>query len=208
MTRSLSTNNIYSKKFKTFDFDGIWKIIFGSPERSGFWIIWGAEKHGKTWMALILSDYLSHFENVLYISGEEGISKEFIDACKRANIDQTNSRIKWQEYLSIDELEEKLSKRKCPRIIVLDNISVYSDELSKKKLREIQLKYDDKLFIFLAHEDRGEPYTAPARFAKKMAKIIMYVEGLRVVVSGRAPGGQFNIDEQKSKLYHGEITEV
>ena len=75
-------------------------------------------------------------------------------------------------------------------------------------MREIQLKYDDKLFIFLAHEDRGEPYTAPARFAKKMAKIIMYVEGLRVVVSGRAPGGQFNIDEQKSKLYHGEITEV
>ena len=205
MTRSLSINNIYSKKFKTFVFDGIWNSIFGNPEKCGIWIIWGSEKHGKTWFALMLADYLSTFENVLYISAEEGTSKEFVDACKRAKLSHTNKKLKIEEYISIDELNEKISKRKSAKIIILDNMTIYADEFKGGALRNLKMKHEDKLFIFLAHEERKEPYTAAAKLAKKLAKVIMYVEGLRVTVSGRVPGGNIAIDEQKSKLYHGEL---
>ena len=67
MARGITTKTLLSKKFKTFKFDGIWEKVLGEQERSGIWVIYGNEKNGKTTLALLLSDYLTKFENLNYL---------------------------------------------------------------------------------------------------------------------------------------------
>lgn len=187
-----------------FEFEGIWEEVMGKPERNGAWLIWGPEKNGKTWCALKLSDYLSQFDRTLYISAEEGINKGFKEAIIRARIGNLNNSIGFVEYEPLVDLYERLKCRKAPRIVLIDNITVYSDELKNGAFRRLLLDFPNVLFIFLAHEDRGEPYTATAKLCKRLAKIIVHVEGLACDVSGRCPGGRLVIDEERASLYHGE----
>lgn len=208
MGRHLSLKNIYDKKFSSFSFTGLWQKAMGSPERSGIWLIYGMEKNGKTWFALMLADYLSSFDKVLYISAEEGLAMDFVAACKRANLNDKNSNIKFNEYMSWDDLKIKLSKRKSEKIIVLDNCTVYADEIKASAFHKLRQQFPDKLFIFLAHEEKREPYTALAKLCKKFAKVIMNVKGLTANISGRVPGGIITIDDTKAAIYWGaEILE-
>ena len=206
MTRTLTIGNAYQKKFRTIPFAGDWAEAFGEPEYNGLWIIWGAEKNGKTWFALKLAGYLSTFEQVLYVSAEEGTGKAFVDTCRRAGLGAEHKRLHLMEYISIAELEEKIGKRKSARIIFIDNCTIYADELKKSELLNFIGRNHDKLFVFVAHEERNEPYTALARLIRKLAKVIVKVEGLSCMVSGRCPGGILTIDEQGSRLYWGQAS--
>lgn len=190
-------------KIKTIPFENKWFDAFGEPEKKGIWLIWGNEKNGKTWFALMLAEYLSKFEKVLFVSAEEGISKSLIDCCKRAKLSINNRYLLFDKYLPIAELDEKISQQRSARIIVIDNITIYQNELKNGVLRDITNKHNNKLFIFLAHEDRKQPYTSTAKLAQRLANIIIYVQGMKCFVSGRCPGGTLIIDEEKAALYHG-----
>lgn len=203
MARTLTVRNLYEKKFSTFPFDGLFARAMGTPETDGAWIIWGQEKNGKTWFALKLAEYMSKFRRSLYVSAEEGTGMAFVEAAKRARINVENPNLHFLEYISIEELDEKLSKRKAPSVIFLDNITIYADELKGGKFRWLINKHSDKLFIFLAHEEDKQPYTSTGKLCKKLAKIIVHVVGLSAHVSGRCPGGIINIDEEKAALYWG-----
>ena len=204
MRRTLSTATIYTKKFKTLEFSGVWKEVFGCPEKTGVWLVYGVEKNGKTWFSLKLAEYLSTFEKTLYVSAEEGITKTFVDACKRAKLSPTNKSIQFIDYEPLEELNERLNKRRAPKVVVIDNVTIYKDELKNGEFRRMMHKHRDKLLIFIAHEDKKEPDGATAKLIKKLSKIIVRVQGLACVVYGRCPGGILNIDETKSTLYHGE----
>lgn len=202
--RTLSIKNLYDKKHKSFQFDGVLADVMGSPSINGAWIIWGAEKNGKTWFALKLADILSHHGKVLYISAEEGTGKEFVESCKRAKISASNASLNFMEYEPVTDLNDRLSKKKAARIVIIDNITIYAEEFKGGGFRKLLEDHPDCLFIFLAHEDRGEPYTATAKLCRRLAKIIVHVEGLACTVSGRCPGGRLVIDEEKAALYHGQ----
>ena len=203
MARAMSINNLYDKKIDTFPFDGVWKDVMDCPEKNGLWIVYGPEKHGKTWFSLMLADYLSQFQNTLYVSAEEGLSLPFIKTCKRAKLKPSNQNLKFTEYETIEEIKVRLSKRKHPKIVILDNLTIYNDELNKGRLRQLLHRHKDILFVVVAHEEKGEPYMATAKLAKKLAKIIVRVQGLACFVGGRCSGGRLDIDETKSQLYHG-----
>lgn len=202
--RLVNLTKLYNKTFKNFDFGIDWRNVFGTPERAGIWLIWGDEKNGKTWFALKLAEYLSKFEKVIYVSGEEGMSYDFTSAVKRANV-ESGKNLFFAEYSPVEEIEERLDKQRSPNVIFFDNITVYSDELKGGKLRKLQQKYPHKLFIFLAHEEAKQPYTAVAKLCKKLSNILIHVEGLRAEISGRCPGGIMNIDEKKATIYWGEV---
>lgn len=178
-------------------------MVFGSPEVSGAWLIYGAEKNGKTWFALMLANYFTNHAKVLYISGEEGTGKDFTEACKRAGLEATNTKIKATGYVELDELQKRLDERRSAKVIVLDNITVYNEAFKYGKFKKLIGDNPDKIFIFLAHEENGEPYTSTAKMCRRLAKIIVHVEGLVAQVSGRCPGGTINIDEEKAQLYWG-----
>jgi predicted ATP-dependent serine protease len=204
MNRALTVANLYEKKYTTFAFTGIWHEVFGKPSTNGIWLIYGAEKNGKTWGTLMIADYLSNFERVLYISAEEGTDKEFRDAVKRAKINPSNSNLHFTAYESIDELCKRLKKRKAPRIVVLDNLTIYNKELRASGITQLIQDFPHHLFICVAHEERNEPYTASAKTAAKLAKIKIRVKGLSFNVGGRVPGGILNIDETKAFFFHGK----
>ncbi len=198
MTKALTINNLLKKKFTPMPFEGIHKEVFGTPTIGGLWLLCGPEKHGKTWGALLLADYLSRFEKVLYVSAEQGIDLEFQDSIKRAKLDPTNSRVQFLEYEPIDEIKEKLKRRRAPKIVVLDNLTIYNEELRGKGVKALKQEFPNVTFICVAHEERGNPYTATAAMVSKLAKVLIRVKGLTMIVGGRVPGGMLTIDEEKA----------
>lgn len=209
MQRSLTIKNVFDKKFSTFEMEGVWQDVFGHPEDSGAWLVWGVEKAGKTWFSIMLANYLSSMTRVMYVSAEEGAGKAFQETCKRIGLQAGNRNMMVSEYISIEELDEKLSKRRAPRAVIIDNLTIYSDELKNGVLRRILLKHPGKLFVFLAHEERNEPYTATAKLVRKLAKVIIYIKGFTCTVGGRVPGGILEIDQERAQLYHkNQITNI
>jgi hypothetical protein len=204
MSRALTTKNVYDYSPVRFLFTGIWRDVLGAPEMRGVWLVWGKDKNGKSWGTLLLVNYLSTLVRVLYISAEQGISGSFQDALKRASIDPQNKNINWLPFITILELRKRLKGRSKPSVVVIDNLSFYSDELDKAELMKLINDFPHITFILLAHEDKGKPYTAVAGFAQKIAEIIIHVKGLLLIVGGRCPGGNVLIDEEKATLYHGQ----
>lgn len=209
--RSSTVRNLYEQVFKTFTLPGVFSRVLGEPETNGIWIIQGAEKNGKTWFALLLSAVLQAIvrTKLWYISGEEGKGKTFVDAMKRAKIDpQSHKNIVFDKYIPLEMIRERLRKRKAPEVVLLDNTTVYKDELTLKALMALTEEFPDVLFIFLAHEEKGELYTTAAKNVRRLADIIFQVKGLTAFVGGRCPGGAITVDEQKAELYWGtEITQ-
>lgn len=203
MARAISPKTLFEKTYKLFKLLGIWKEVLGEPEKGGIWVLYGNEKNGKTFFALLLAAMISAFENVWYISAEEGTGATFQANAKRAKIEPTNKKIKFQDYVELDEIVEALKKRQAPRVVVLDNATIYNDELKNGALRKLLKDFPNVTFILIAHEEQKEPYTATAKLAKKLCNIYVRIEGLTAFVGGRCPGGKIIIDEQKAMLYHG-----
>ena len=200
--RAKTINQIYQQRHETLPLGGIFGEVLGEPERDGAWIIYGSEKQGKTWLSVKLADYLSEYMKVLYISAEEGTGANFVNTCRRANLHPGNRMLQFTEYISLDELRNKLDKRRSAQAVFLDNVTIYADELKGGGVRNLLQRYPNKLFIFIAHEDRNEPYTAQARLIRKLAKVVVYVKGLYCSFGGRVPGGALMIDEERAMLYH------
>lgn len=204
MTRTLTPKNLYDKKFKTFPFDGVWLKVMGTPSTSGCWILYGQEKHGKSTMGLLTADYMRKFERVWYISGEEGTDYDFVQACSRANISHNAKGLHFSEFQSLEDIRTRLGKKHSQRIVILDNATIYNSEIKSRDWQKLLQDFPEVLFILIAHEERNEPYTALAKFCKKLAKIIIRVQGLACSVSGRCPGGTLIINEEKAALYHSQ----
>lgn len=199
-----SGKNIYDTKFKTLKLEGLYRDLLGEPEPNGLWLVYGAEKMFKTTFCLIMANDFSKIRRTGYVMGEQGIDKDFQNALIRLSIKPT-PMLKFSGYVSIDELDYTIKKKNQPRIIILDNITAYRDELKAGRLRKLVLDNPDILWVVIAHEEKGEPYTNIAKDAKRFAKRIIHVEGARATVEGRTEGGHFIINQEKAQLYHGTL---
>lgn len=197
----LSAQNLYDMKQECFGFTGKFQEVFGNPPTNGIWAVQGAEKHGKTSFMLSLVKYLSDFAKVLYVSAEEGTDPLFVNSVQRANIPSTN-QIGFLPYISIEELNYKLKKRNAPRIVVIDNMTVYRDELRRNRIIEFMREHKDILLIFISHEEKNkQPSTASGKLVRKLAKIIIRIEGAQAQIMGRCPGGIIEIYEPSAQKY-------
>jgi predicted ATP-dependent serine protease len=205
--RLLSTANVMDVVHRKFEnLEGVWLKVLGTPVRHGFWIIYGSEKNGKTWFALMLFLTLAKYAKCLYISGEEGISANFQDTLKRIGLPKSNKGLNYYGYMTFEEIVAVLNGSRPPKVVFIDNITFMMDELKGGRLKQLKVNYPDTLFICIAHqEDKGtEPYTQIAKTVKKLSEIILRVEGLTALVSGRCPGGEIYVDEEKAQLFHGQ----
>ncbi|HOZ95367.1 MAG TPA: hypothetical protein PLS07_00785 [Niabella sp.] len=203
MKRPFTINKILDKVHTVFPFDGLYQQVFGHPETSGLWLLYGMEKNGKTWFALKLSEYLSQFRKVLYVSAEEGTGSNFQQAVKRAKLHHRNSRLLFVDYLPVADIHLMLTRRHAPGVVLIDNTTVYGRELRSTDLVGLMREHKHTLFVVLAHERRGEPEGATAVMSKKLAQVIIRVQGLSAQISGRVPGGVIGVDEEKAMLYWG-----
>lgn len=197
----LTPENLFNLKQELFNFDEHWRGILGKQPTTGVWVIYGKDKNGKTGFILTLARYLSTLKRVLYISGEEGTDPLFVENVKRSGITK-GDKLGFSRFVSLTELTEKLKKRNAPKIVILDNATVYQKEFRNGRIADfIQENENRCLIIIVAHEEKNEPSTAAARYAKKMAKVYVQVKGLIAHVGGRCPGGQVIINDQKAALF-------
>ena len=203
---SISTNNFFKKRSaqQIKLYNEVLKDVLGKVVVEGCWIVYGPEKNGKSWFALWLAKQLARFTRVNYISAEEGLADSFKEAVLRAGI-TTADNIVWNEYISVDEIIEKFSKQRSAKIIIIDNLTMYSDELKPIELKKKLLDaLPNKLIIFVAHEERKQPYPAIANMAKKMSSVVIHIEGLKAFVTSRfSSGGEIVINEEKADIYWG-----
>lgn len=207
MAKAISNKNVLNAKFEVADFTGKWLASFGKPELCGAWIIFGESGSGKTHLALILMRYLSQFVNkAAYNSIEQGRSESFKRAWRRADMQEAGTRVVLLEKEPLDELRERLAKRKSPDVVVIDSITALVDFRQRVFIKLIK-DFPKKLFIFIGHEKNKTPHPAMADYVRKLSDIKIRVEGYKAFVTtrfdcGNGEGGaDFVIWEQGANEY-------
>ncbi|MFV0311490.1 MAG: hypothetical protein ACK5KN_07565 [Dysgonomonas sp.] len=205
--RAKTTRNVFDKKegVKLKVTNPALQKVIGDAEMNGAWLIYGVEKHGKTQLALRIARDLAFNERVDYISAEEGMESAFKMSMRRAGI-TTADKIFWHEYIPFEDLIEHYRQPRSAKIIIVDNLTVYENEIKKKLLKAQIDKLSNKLIIFVAHEERGIPSSPEARHVSKWAKVIFRVKGLTSFVKSRydGGGGTIFINEDIGEMIWGE----
>lgn len=188
MARALSVSALINRKFKEMPFTGQWYDSIGLPEQSGVWIIWGNSGNGKTGFAMQLAKYLSKFALVAYNSLEEGARKSLQKVLIRENMMDCGKRFMILDREPIDELKERLKRRKSPHIIFIDSFQYTG--LNYKRALELKEEFPKKLFIYISHAEGKQPEGRAAKSVRYDADVKIRVEGYKAMITSRYGGGK------------------
>lgn len=200
MKRAWSVNNVLNAKFRTLDFTGEWLDACGMPELGGSWFIYGPPKNGKTSFAMMLAKYLTRFGRVAYDSVEEGFSKSIKDAMLRTKMQEVGRRLVLLDKEEVDELVDRLSRRKSPEVVIIDSIQFLG--LTFDDYKRLKRTFPEKLFIYISHVDGRQPDGNVAKRVMRDANIFFRVEGFVAYPTSRYGGGApFTISEERAGEY-------
>lgn len=184
--RMVNAREIMETKFRPMGFEGEMLSLFGDPEITGCWIIWGESGNGKTSCALQIAKYLTRFGRVVYDSIEEGISLSLKNAIVRAGMVECGNRFFVLDKESLSDLEARLEKRKSPDIIFIDSIQ-YSG-LNRLTAKTLVKKFPHKLFIFISHATGKLPDGRTANAIRYDANVKIMVRGYQAKIQSRYGG--------------------
>jgi len=154
--KAYSYTDIEKRKFKMLELSGEWKTHLGNMERSGSVLILGDSGDGKTTYALQMTKAISPVEKVLYNSAEEGIRASFKRSLLLNNMKVVKSRFKYVKE-SYDELWERLSMKRQPKVVIIDSAQYFFRGKSIKDYFKLVETYSTTLFIFISHINKGMP---------------------------------------------------
>lgn len=184
--RAISVDEIEKMKFIELQLSKPFQKLLGKPERSGVWIIWGESFNGKTSFALQLAKELTMSGKVFYNTLEEGARKSFQTAVINNNMKEVARKFIIGNRESIEDMKERLRKKKSPDIIFIDSIQY--TEMTKKQYKDLKHEFPNKLFIFLSHADGKYPKGALADFVRYDVDIKIRVEGYKAMCLSRLGG--------------------
>lgn len=203
LNRAISVSQLETMTFNELPFEGDFAELVGEPEISGSWLIWGESGNGKTRFALQLCKYLAQFCRVAYNSMEEGASKSMKKAFREVGMNEVKRRVILLDNEPINELRERLVKRRSPDVVVLDSVQ-YSG-MNYRDYRALRSQFSDKLFILISHADGKNPAGRTAKSIRYDAFVKIRVEGYRAFALSRYGGGKpFTIWDEGAKLYFNE----
>lgn len=205
MGRAKSVSELLATKVETFPFKDEWYDAFGEPERKGVWLVWGNSGNGKTTFVVKLCKYLCQFERVIYDSLEEGAGLTMKNTLVNCGMLDVNRRFLLLDNEPLDELSERLLRRRSPGIVVIDSFQY--TQMNYKQYIAFKEKHKDKLIIFVSHADGKLPSGRSARSVMYDASQKVYVEGFRAFGRGRFLGQKKQIDiwPEEAAKYWGEI---
>lgn len=203
--RLITMSELQATKFRCMEFEGQWERLFGKPEISGCWIVWGESANGKTSFMLQLCKYLTNFGRIAYNSIEEGLSESLKAACMREGMNEVERGFYLLDKEPILQLENRLKARKSPDIIVID--SVQYTELNKITAKQLVDRHPRKLFIFVSHASGKLPDGRTANAIRFNANVKIRVEGFRAKVLSRYGGDKtahYTIYPEGASMYWDE----
>lgn len=188
MKRALSVADIEAFNPHVLKFEGKWKEAIGEPELTGAWIIWGNSVNGKTRFALQLAKYLANFKRVAYDSLEEGLSESIKKAINGVGMKEVARKFILLDKEPIEELKERLRKRKGPDVVIIDSLQYTG--LTYSDYKSIRDEFRGKLFIFISHAEGREPRGNVGKSVKYDANVKIYVEGYKAMPQSRYGGNK------------------
>lgn len=200
MARTLSAKEVLTIKFDTIRLGGGWDECVGEIETTGIWFIWGNSGNGKTSAVVSLCKELSAFGKVLYNSREEGVSLTMQNTLRRYGMGELGSRFQLAN-MSLQELDEKISQRRSPKVVVLDSFQFMG--LTYKDFRAFCEKHKNKMLIFVSRTRGRQPEGRAAISAMYDASCKIWVEGYKAFSKGRFVGttGEMTIWDEGAKKY-------
>lgn len=211
MARAISNKNVVSARFETAEFAGEYLASFGRPELRGSWIIYGGSGSGKTTFVMQLCKYLTQFRRVAYNSLEQGLSLSLQKAWERVEMETAGTRIILLVKESLQDLRLRLNKKQSPDIVVIDSVQ-YWHGLKWSDVTKLKDDYPNKLFIYVSHEQGGQPDGKIARKIRYDSDIKIRVEGYKAFVTTRYEvpelgegGADFVIWEDGANRYWCEL---
>lgn len=208
MQKAFSVAEVLRQQKRTFPHVGPFEQLFGHPERSGVWFIWGQSGNGKSSFVMQLCRALLHEDNqatLLYNSLEESTSKTFQDSLLRHDMGSVRGfQVLQPEYLT--QLVERLRQPRSPSIIVIDSIQHFM--ITYREYVYLKELFPQKLFIFVSQADGKNPSGKAAKAVMYDATLKIWVEGYRAFSKGRFFGpdpnnSTFTIWEQRARVYWG-----
>ena len=207
MAHAYSTNALLTKNFELYDFTGEWEDSFGKPAKGGIWIIYGDSGSGKTTFALQLCKYMTNFGRVAYNSMEQGFSQSMKKAYTLVGMDEVAKKILLLDKEPIEDLHNRLKKKKSPEIIVIDSLQ-YS-QMKYKDYILLKDSFRNKTFIFISHFESNQIVGATARRVKFDSDVKVFVNKYRAFITTSRFGGEqkpFDVwPERAKKLWDVEI---
>lgn len=204
MGRALTVKEILNRKRKTFPFSGQWHSAFGEPERCGVWFIWGRSGNGKTSFVMQLIAELCKWDRVAFDSMEEGDSLSMREKLVRHGLLHAGNRLHVLDAEPMNNLLERLSRRKSYNIIVIDSFQY--TQMSYRDYIQFKEQLKDKLIIFISHAKGSLPRGSAAEGVMYDATLKIWVEGFKAFSKGRfiGPTGEFTIWDEGARRYWGE----
>lgn len=204
LRRAYSAGDVLSLKRDICEFDGQWLEAVGKPELKGTWCIGGLSKNGKTSFTMQLAKYLTKWHLVAYDSIEEGVSASFAEALRRCRMDEVKaSRFIVLNNEDIKDIERRLSKRKSPKIVIIDSIQFLG--LNTETYLRWKKRFSEKLFIYVTHLAGNYPEGRTALKIWRDSDVVIKVEGFRAYPTSRYGGGKtITVSEEKAAMF--EIT--
>lgn len=186
--RALTVNDIKSFKPHKLEFDGQWLKAIGSPELTGTWIIWGNSANGKTRFALQLAKYLAKFARVAFNSLEEGLSDTLRNGVIATGMTEVQHNILFLDKEPIDELKERLRKRRSPDIVIIDSLQYTG--LTYEQYKRLRDEFRQKLFIFISHAEGRDPKGNVGKSIRYDANVKIPIIGYVAYPQSRYGGGE------------------
>ena len=205
MKRAYSPSEVLSMSIPSFPCEGAWEVAFGHPARTGTWIIWGESGNGKSAFVMKLAKYLCQWCKVAYDSLEESTGLSFQNSLKREKMDEVKRRFQILDREPMEELSERLSKRRSPEVVIIDSFQ-YSG-LTYATYKALKERHRNKLLIFVSHCEGIKPEGRAAKKVAYDADVKIFIEGFRAVCKGRfitKPGNHFTIWEEGAAQYWPE----
>lgn len=202
LRRATSVSELTQMRYATMPWGGAWRDAFGTPETSGVWFIWGRSGSGKTTFVLKLCKELARYGKVVYDSLEEGTRMTMRNAVLRIGMaDVARSFTLVND--PIKDLDERISRHKSARIVVIDSFQ-YA-EFSAMGYKDFIARHRNKLLIFISQCEGTSPAGHTAVSAMFSADLKIWVEGYRAISKGRTMGekGYYTIWPERAGVYWG-----
>ena len=139
---------------------------------------------------------------MVYGSLEESTGLSFQNTLNRERMEEVNRKFKILDRESMDDLSERLSKRRSPDVVIIDSFQ-YSG-LTYASYKALKEKHRNKLLIFVSHCEGEKPEGRAAKKVAYDADVKIFVRGFRAICKGRfitKPGNHYTIWEEGAAQY-------
>lgn len=177
MKRALTVSNVLAIRINNIKFKGRFYDVFGNPQKKSRWLVWGQSGSGKSSFVMQLIKEFAETEKTLLVSLEESLDDENLQDRLRMFKMQDVSKNFTIVDDNLEELNERLSKRNSPQVIVIDSAPYFFMGYQFTDYIDFTRKHKEKTLIFIGHANGQQPKS-------ELEQKIMFDATQKVIVSG------------------------